>query len=795
LAYQQHNTVCESRIETLLLPAKSLILACLKNFQSKHTIAVSNKIAMVSDNLKPSILGRISGTIPAGLFAALLYLLPQVAAGHEFRIRLDWIPSLGIALSFALDGLSLLFALIICCVGFFVTLYAADYLPRNADTGRFFAYLHGFLLAMLGLVMADNILALFVFWELTTIISYLLIGFECQLETARQNARQALLITGAGGLVLLIGFLLLGHITHTYELSQISLQSAAIKSSPLYLAILVMILVGAFTKSAQAPFHFWLPNAMTAPTPISAFLHSATMVKAGIYLLARLHPIMGGTPVWMGTLVVTGAITALIGSVLAMKATDLKRILAFTTIMALGILTMFLGGKTTPALTAAMTFLMVHSLYKSALFLVVGIIDHQTGTRLTGQIGGLFKPMPITALAAAMAALSMAGFPLFFGFIGKEIMYKGALTEEMLPAFATTATLLANAFMTAVAGFIVIRPFLGAQQKTPLIPREAPWTMWIGPVFMGALGLIFGIFPDWVGHWLIEPAVSAFHPSMEDIQLKLFYGINEPLLLSIATLSLGALFYLLRRPLSRIISYYLQQMPIRFEHIYAGALNGIAIISKTQKALLQSGSLHRYLSIIIAAVIFGVGLPLIVSYHPPTFVDSFQLSLSDGLIGAIIAFAVLSVVKAKTRLLAICSLGVVGAGIAVLFLMHGAPDVALTQLLVETLTVIIVSIILLRLPLFKARRSTSSAGKLSNGLLALAMGTLITALILAVNQTDVQRSLTDFFEANSYVAAHGRNIVNVILVDFRSMDTLGEITVVALAGLACYALIQKREDK
>jgi len=276
---------------------------------------------MVAENGKPSIFGRISSVIPLGLFVTLVYLLPLVSAGTVLRVQLDWIPSLGVSLSLVIDGLSLLFGLIICCVGFFVSVYAADYLPNSADRRKFFIYLHGFLLAMLGLVMADNLLALFVFWELTTLISYLLIGFECELETARQNARQALLVTGAGGLALLIGFLLLGNLTGTYDLSQISLQSAAIKSDPLYYAVLPMVLIGAFTKSAQMPFHFWLPNAMTAPTPISAFLHSATMVKAGIYLLARLHPILGGTPVWMGTLVVTGGITALIGSVLAMKAT------------------------------------------------------------------------------------------------------------------------------------------------------------------------------------------------------------------------------------------------------------------------------------------------------------------------------------------------------------------------------------------------------------------------------------------------------------------------------------------
>jgi multicomponent Na+:H+ antiporter subunit A len=748
---------------------------------------------MVDDNVKPTIIGWISSIIPLGFFSALLYFLPRLTAGNVFRIELNWIPSLGISLSISIDGLSVLFALIICFVGFFVTLYAAEYLPKKAAKGKFFVYLQGFLLAMLGLVLADNILAMFVFWELTTIISYLLIGFECELETARQNARQALLVTGAGGLALLIGFLLLGNIANTYELSRMSLQSGAIKTDSLYYTVLLMVFIGAFTKSAQIPFHFWLPNAMTAPTPISAFLHSATMVKAGIYLLARLHPILGGTPAWMGTLVFTGGITALIGSVLAMKASDLKGILAFTTIMALGVLTMFLGGKTTPALTAAMTFLMVHSLYKSSLFLVVGIIDHQTGTRKINHIGGLLKSMPITAWAAATAALSMAGFPLFFGFIGKEIMYKGALTEEWFPFFATTATLLANALMTAVAGLIIIKPFLGALRETPLIPREARWTMWLGPVFMGGLGLVFGIIPGWVGHWLIEPAVRAFHPSMEDIQLKLFYGINEPLLLSIATLSLGTLFFLLKRPLRQTIDYFLRQIPIGFEQIYSSGLEGIAKIGKIQNGILQNGSLHRYLSIIIGSVTLGVGLSFVLNHEPFDFGRGPYPALSGWLLCGIIIVAVGAAVITRFRLLAICSLGVVGAGIAMLFLMYGAPDVALTQLLVETLTVIIVSLVLLRLPRLSARRPTPLAGKIWNGLLAVAMGSVVTGLILAVNQADLERSLTDFFEARSYIAAHGRNIVNVILVDFRSLDTLGEITVVALAGLASYALIQKRK--
>lgn len=748
---------------------------------------------MDAETGKPSKIGRITAALPFGLLVALAVMLPQVATGHIYRVQLNWIPSLGVTLSIMVDGLSLLFGLIICCVGFFVTLYAADYLPGTSHRGRFFLYLHGFLLAMLGLVFADNLLGLFVFWELTTILSYLLIGFENDASTARQSARQALLVTGTGGIALLVGFLLLGTIAGTYEISRLSQQSVVIQENSLYLAVLLLVLLGAFTKSAQIPFHFWLPNAMTAPTPISAFLHSATMVKAGIYLLARMHPVLGGTFSWMGTLVVAGGVTALLGAVMAIKAADLKRILAYTTITALGMLTMFLGGKTTPALTAAMTFLMVHSLYKSALFLVVGIVDHQAGTRQIDQLGGLLKPMPITAIAATAAALSMAGFPLFFGFIGKEIMYKGALTEEAFPVFATAAAVVANSLMTAVAGIVIAKPFLGKTAATPLVPREASMAMWLGPVFMGLLGLIFGVVPDWVGHWMIEPAVRAFHPSMEDIELKLFYGFNEPLLLSILTLSLGGVFYLFHKPLRKTVASILKQIPVRFENIYTGALSGIAAAARAQTAFLQNGSLHRYLCIIIGAVIVGVGSPFLADTHSAISIQFSEASLVNWLVVVIICLAVVAVVASRSRLLAICCLGVVGAGIALLFLIYGAPDVALTQLLVETLTVIIVALVLLRLPDLDTRRTVPLAVRLGNAVLAISIGTLISVLIMAVNVTELDRTVTQFFEANSYLAAHGRNIVNVILVDFRSLDTLGEITVVALAGLAGYALIQARK--
>ncbi len=740
-------------------------------------------------------IARATCVLPLLLALAAGAVLPETAADQSFRFSLSWVPALGVDLSFLLDGLSLLFVLIISVVGFFVTLYAGDYLHGHRHTGRFFVFLHAFLLSMLGLVTADNLLALFVFWELTTVFSYLLIGFEHEETASRNSARQALLVTGAGGLALLAGFLLLGMITGTHEISQMISLTARIKAHPLYHPVLVLLFLGAFTKSAQFPFHFWLPNAMAAPTPISAFLHSATMVKGGIYLLARFYPILSGTCAWMGPLMIIGAVTAVGGAVLAMGQSDLKKVLAYTTITALGIMTMFLGGNATPSLTAAMTFLLVHSLYKSALFLVAGIIDHQTGTRKLEKLGGLLPFMPLTAFGAAAACLSMAGFPLFFGFIGKEIMYKGALAEAMCPELAVGAAVLANSLMAAVGGILVIRPFLKGSADFPVPVREAPVFMWIGPVILGGLDIFFGIVPEWVAHWLVAPAVRAFHVPAEEIKLQLYHGINLPLLLSVVTLTLGVCFYLAHRPLHARMAKAAGKMPLTGSQVYEWCLTKVAALGRLQTRLIQNGSLHRYFFVVAAAFL------LVTGYSFFSRTQGFPLpapplpAWREWLLVGVIAAAVVTVLATRVLLLAVCSLGMIGAGLAVIFLSYGAPDLALTQLLVETLTVVIVSIILLRLPGLGSRARRYRGRRLLDGLLATGVGVLVTTLLLAVLSTDLDRSLTAFFGQNSYLAAHGKNIVNVILVDFRSMDTLGEIIVVATAGLAGYALIQNNQNK
>ncbi len=738
--------------------------------------------------------GLVSSLLPALLLLFFLTCWPDIVQGRALVVDWPWIPSFDLFLRFRLDGLSLLFALIVSGVGTFVSLYSAGYIAGHRHHRRFFCYLHAFMLAMLGLVLADNLLLLFVFWEATTVFSYLLIGFDHESGSARENARQSLLITAGGGLALLIGILLLKIAGGSYTISSWLAGGDQVREHLLYPFIFIAIFLGAITKSAQVPFHFWLPNAMSAPTPISAFLHAATMVKAGVYLLMRFHPLLGGTVTWMATLVVIGGITAVWGAVQALGPRDLKRILAYTTLMALGILTMFLGGESTEALTAAVTFLLVHALYKAALFLAVGSIDHQTGTRQLDRLGGLWRVMPITAIGVAAATLSMSGFPLFFGFIGKEIIYAGALAESLFPGFAAGAALIANALMVAVAAIVLFGPFAGrlVSPETPV--EETRWLMWLGPVVMGGLGILFGLIPEWVSYALIEPAVLSFHSAGEEIRLSIWHGFNLPLLLSVLTLTIGAALYMFRNQVCTLTAATFARLPFSAEGLYVASLTGFMRSAERITAWVQNGSLHFYLAVIVGFVVFAVAWP---------WLGSIAITLSwPGQFGGnsvaialllFIAAAVVVVVTARKRLAAIGGLSGVGAGVALLFLLFGAPDIALTQLLVETLTIIFVSIVLLRLPPMEQAKKRSARRRGIDALLSISVGLLLASLLAGIGQTPLDRSLTEFFEVNSYLAAHGRNIVNVILVDFRSLDTLGEIIVVVLAAWAAVTLLRKPE--
>ncbi|MCR9155995.1 MAG: putative monovalent cation/H+ antiporter subunit A [Rhodobacteraceae bacterium] len=731
----------------------------------------------------------LTGIVPvlfaAALFAWFASMVPTIAATEVIRVSVPWIPSLGIELAFLVDGLSLTFSLLISGIGTLVLLYSNTYLAGHPQYARFALFLTAFMVSMLGLVLADDLILLFVFWELTTLTSYMLIGFSHEAEKSRRNALQALFVTGAGGLAFLAGLILLAAASGTTNISGIIAQGSALKEHAMYLPILILLLAGTFTKSAQVPFHFWLPNAMAAPTPVSAFLHSATMVKAGVYVMARMHPAMSGTDVWLWTLTILGAVTAVFASLLALRQTDLKQALAYTTLMALGTLTLFLGQESGYAMTAFATFLIVHSLYKASLFLVVGCIDLSTGTRETDQLGGLGRLMPITAVAAALAALSMAGFPPFLGFIGKELKYAGAIAVASEPLFVAGAALLSNALMLTVAGVVAFRPFWQGSVPSGQSPREAPWQMWAGPIILASLGAIFGIYPDLLQVALINPTVISLTGEIgEAKELKLWAGVNIPLFLSIATFVLGLLFYWHHVKLRAKIETVFQTIP-NLDKGWDSFLDGLKGFAKWQTLRVQNGKLSSYLFGTFLTIAAGILLTLVYTGMPMIAVDLSDVEWKHTSIALLTIAGALLALVTNSRIAGIAALGVVGIGIAMIFIVFSAPDVAITQLLVETLVVVLVAVVMLRLP-----SMPKAEFRLNHAVLSVAVGASVSLILIAVVSSPLDLRLTDYFEATSWPEAYGRNIVNVILVDFRALDTFGEIAVVVIAALSAYALLR-----
>ncbi|MCK0169094.1 putative monovalent cation/H+ antiporter subunit A [Jannaschia sp. S6380] len=723
--------------------------------------------------------GIISILVPLALFAWFAQHIPAVAAGQVLVWRLDWVPSLGVGLGILLDGLSLSFALLISGIGALVTLYASSYLGGHPHYTRFVCYLLAFMGGMLGLVLSDNLLALFVFWEVTTISSYLLIGFDADQAKARRNALQALLVTGTGGLAFLAGILLIGTATGSFDISAIE---GSLADHPLYLPIFLLVVAGAFTKSAQVPFHFWLPNAMAAPTPVSAYLHSATMVKGGVYLLARMNPSLGGTDIWFWTLTIFGGVTAVFASVVAIRQTDIKQVLAYTTLMALGTLVMFIGVGTPYAIEAAMAFLLVHSFYKAALFLMIGVVDHGAGTRDATVLRGLGRAMPITMLAAMLAALSMAGLPPFFGFIGKEFLYKAALNLDAGMLWVTGCAFAASALMFAAAGIVAWRPFVGQKADTPIAAHEGPWSMLAGPVLLAALGLFFGLSPDHA-EALVAPATVAVTGAPAQVDLYLFKEVNAAFLLSLATFGAGLVLYWIHPRLRDGLA----RVPARFDPGWDRLMDAVAAGSHGLTATIQTGRLRRYVFVTFATLVLATaaaawrGLPALEMPN----LDNLRVKHWSVLI--FIMTGALVVAFTNSRMTAVAALGVVGIGVALIFIIFGAPDVAITQLLVEVLQVVLVAVAMLKLPHLNWERARFRPWDL---LLAIALGALTTVILLAVLDAPLNPRLTEYFEAASVPLAYGRNIVNVILVDFRALDTFGEIAVVAVAALGAFALLR-----
>lgn len=727
--------------------------------------------------------------VPALLFCGFASLLPEVLSQNAVVQQVPWIPSLGISLSFRLDGLSLIFALLISGIGTLVFLYASSYLSQSWRTPRFFAALNVFMAAMLGAVVSNDLLGLVVFWELTSLSSFILIGYDPSNAESRRSAQQGLLITVAGGLAMLAGFILLGSLAGSYDISYIIGSGVGSRlQGPLGTAIVLLIAIGAFSKSAQFPMHSWLANAMVAPTPVSAYLHSATMVKLGVYLLARLSPVLSEAAIWTPLLLWTGALTMLCGSVLALRETDLKRILAYSTIVSLGTLVALIGVDHPAASIALLAFLLVHALYKACLFMVAGIIDHAVGTRDGSVLGGLARSMPMTALIACLAAFSMAGVPPLLGFIGKELIYEAGLTAN-IPLLIFAIVVVANACMVVIAGLIALRCFFGSSMEAAMrgrpTPHDPPVRMWIGPLVLAVLSLALGLMPHWVQD-LLASAASA-QGEMPELELSLWHGFTPMLALSMLTWVIGVGGFLAWNPIHgrlKAVSLIDRWGP---DALYDQVLNATVKLASWQTRQIQTGSLRHYMamSLGIVAVVVLVSMISQNALVIPAF--DLQGVGMELILPALLIGACLMVLHSTSFVQGIVSAGAVGFGVAVVFLLGGAPDLAFTQFSVEALSVVILLAAIGHMP-FRATDPRSGSQGTRDALIAVAFGAMFVAIMFSVVALPFDEALSDFFRESSYPLAHGRNLVNVIIVDFRALDTLGEITVLALAALAAVAV-------
>ncbi len=729
--------------------------------------------------------------IPAAIFVHFAGFAAGIAEGTAVTGGYTWVPSFDVRFSWLIDGLSLSFILLISGIGALIVLYAGGYLKGHPHQGRFFSFLLMFMGSMLGLVASDSFLMLFVFWELTSITSFLLIGFDHHREAARRAAFQALVVTGGGGLFLLAGLIVLWNISGVTQFSALASLGPMVKASPLYLAALLLVLGGAFTKSAQFPFHFWLPNAMEAPTPVSAYLHSATMVKAGVYLLMRLNPVLGGTPEWQLILPVFGAATLVIGALLAVRQTDLKLMLAYTTMSSLGLLVMLTGFGAPYAIEAAVLYLVAHSLFKGALFMVAGIIDHETGTRDVTRLGGLRSAMPLTFAIALAAAISMGGLPPFFGFLAKEEVYAALSSSDLRSIVFAVLAIIGNALMFAIAFAVALKPFVGKPVPTPRHAHEAPILLWLGPAVLALAGLAAAVLSGTVHAMISTPMASAIAGVPRVVAISLVPHIGVPLALSALTVVVGIALYIGLARVRAGVASALAWIGWGPDRGFDQAISGLVRLSFAITRRLQNGRLDSYMTMTFVAIAVVLLVPPFVFGELALAPVFPSIPLHELAIMIIAVIGLFAVVLAKDRLTAIVSLGIQGFSVAVIFLLYGAPDLAFTQFMIETLAVVILALVMTRLRLSPSDHRPFRQ-TLPDAAIALACGLGAGLLLLKVTQVPFDTALSDFFAQYSKTIAHGANIVNVIIVDFRGTDTLGEIAVVMIAGLAILSLVRLR---
>ncbi|MDR7417858.1 MAG: proton-conducting transporter membrane subunit [Armatimonadota bacterium] len=728
----------------------------------------------------------------AALLAGIIWL---AAGGQPARVSLAWFPRLGVRYALLMDGLSLLFAGLITAVGVLIFVYSVAYMRRERGLGRFYAFLLLFLGAMLGTVLADDLIVLYIFWELTSLASFFLIGYRDEQPAARAGATQALIVTAAGGVTMLVGLVLLGQIGGAWQISALLTRTGQITGDSRYAIAMALILAGALTKSAQIPFQFWLPSAMVAPTPVSTYLHSATMVWAGVYLMARLLPLLGGTSLWSGVLVPVGLATMVVGTGLAALQNDLKALLAYSTIGALGLATALMGWGSPAAVAAAMAYIINHAAFKAALFMVAGAVEHETGTRLIDRLGALRTVMPITAGVAVVAAFSMAGLPPFGGFLSKEAAVEAFLHGSSL---AAGAVVLAGALSLAY-GIQLLRVFFarsapGARawrrsgelgHGVPGEAHEPGMLLWGPAAVLSGAALAFGLFPSPVEHLAAAATAAVATPAPAS---DLWHGVTFTTLIVVGATLAGGIGLFAVAPLGQNLTRPLMWLSSgrAYEWLYGGAMRGAVQLTR---AYMTGRARDYYVYVIVVAVtlltagLAATGLPVVVIGE-----------LEPGPLVAILVAIIAAVAAARLRLLvaAVLALGVTGYAISIVYVLLSAPDIAVTQAAVETVSLVLFLVAITALA--RSDAAQPDGPRFSDAAIALAGGAAATVLaVMAETPSDIPRIATKFFVHAA--EAGGKNIVNLVVVDYRGWDTMGEISVLAIAALGIMALAQRQRGR
>lgn len=762
-------------------------------------------LAAVLPTRSRTLLAAFAGLIAAVVSIVLLSAFPMVRDGGVIRETLHWMPSIGLDLSFRLDGFAWMFAVMICVIGVLVCLYARYYMSPDDPAARFYSMLLAFMGAMLGVVMAGNLLQLVVFWELTSFASFLLIGYWYHRTDAQRGARMALIVTGLGGLCLLAGVILLAHIVGSYQLDDVLASGAAIRAHAWYPATLVLIVIGALTKSAQFPFHFWLPRAMAAPTPVSAYLHSATMVKAGVFVLARFWPVLSGTEWWFWLVGGAGAITLLLGAYLAMFQNDLKRLLAYSTISHLGLITLLFGLNSPLAAVAGVFHIMNHATFKASLFMAAGIVDHETGTRDIRRLDGLIRAMPRTGTLALVATAAMAGVPLLNGFLSKEMFFSetvflsaSPVIEWTLPVLATVASLFAVVYSLRFGYDIFFGP---PSTDLPRTPEEAPRWMRMPIFFLVLACVIVGVMPTLaIGTVLDAAALPVVGGALPAYSLALWHGFNLPLVMSLIAIGGGVAGYAWLR--ARQARGQLEVPPLvsrwNGRELFECMLLALTRCARDVLDACSTRHLQPQLFIVIVAAL--VLATLAARGFPLTWGDRPRLHASNAfvvlwIIGMICAIGAAATAKYH-RLVAITLMGGAGLVTCLTFAWFSAPDLALTQIVVEVVTTTLFLLGLRWLPMRTQvpGERTSLRDRARRGrdlVVAVAVGGGLAALSFAFLTRPAPHSISPFFLTNALPGGGGTNVVNVMLVDFRAYDTMGEITVLGAVALTVYALLRR----